>query len=149
MALVLKSNSDLVDVPDHGFVGEEGGECDHIHLQPKGERRCTRQGDCSIVASQRSMRMRSSPCRLMQNSRSCQCDVANRCAADVDSAPDPCPGDSPEVPTERIAQLSRHGRNAHANQGTHNDARAVLHAGEWQRDVGADIPQSGLEWGNG
>ena len=27
MAVVLRSNSDLAYLPDHGFVGEEGGEC--------------------------------------------------------------------------------------------------------------------------
>jgi hypothetical protein len=26
MAVVLRSNTDLVYLPDHGFVGEEGGE---------------------------------------------------------------------------------------------------------------------------
>lgn len=26
MAVVLRSNSDLVYLPDHGFIGEEGGK---------------------------------------------------------------------------------------------------------------------------
>lgn len=34
MAVVLRSNSDLVYLPDHGYVGDDGGESQWILLGP-------------------------------------------------------------------------------------------------------------------